>query len=35
MYVLPLMTGMVEKLSGKPCPHGTLFGLIPPTAVRS
>ena len=33
MYVLPLMTGMMEHLSGKPCPHGTLLGLIPPTAV--
>lgn len=33
MYMLPLMGGAVEYLSGKPCPHGTLLGLIPPTAV--
>jgi hypothetical protein len=35
MYMLPLLTGVVEYLSGKPCPHGTLLGLIPPTAVSS
>ena len=35
MYMLPLLTGAVEYLSGKPCPHGTLLGLIPPTAVNS
>jgi hypothetical protein len=28
------MMGAVEYLSGRPCPHGTLLGLIPPTAVR-
>lgn len=33
MYMLPLMSGAVEYLSGKPRPHGTLLGLIPPTAV--
>lgn len=33
MYMLPLMGGAIEYLSGKPCPHGTLLGLIPPTAV--
>ncbi len=35
MYMLPLMTVAMEYLSGRPCPHGTLPGLIPPTAVSS
>ncbi|XP_037030666.1 uncharacterized protein LOC119070430 [Bradysia coprophila] len=33
MYMLPLMSGAVEYLSGRPCPHGTLLGLIPPTCA--
>lgn len=34
MYMLPLVSGMVEYLSGKHRPHGTLLGLLAPTAVR-
>ena len=34
MYMLPLVSGLVEYLSGKPRPHCTLLGLIAPTAVR-
>ncbi|CAF1647142.1 unnamed protein product, partial [Rotaria sordida] len=33
MYMLPLMSGAVEYLSGRHWPHGTLLGLIPPTAA--
>ncbi|UJR20711.1 hypothetical protein I4U23_023832 [Adineta vaga] len=33
MYMLPLTSRIVEYMSGKPCPHGTLLGLIPPTAA--
>jgi hypothetical protein len=33
--MLPLVTGAVEYLSGRPCPHGTVLGLIPPTLVSS
>lgn len=34
MYMLPLVSGMVEYLEGKHRPHGTLLGLLTPTAVR-
>eukprot|EP01113_Clastostelium_recurvatum_P048524 TRINITY_DN8862_c0_g1_i1.p1 TRINITY_DN8862_c0_g1~~TRINITY_DN8862_c0_g1_i1.p1 ORF type:complete len:197 (-),score=26.10 TRINITY_DN8862_c0_g1_i1:39-629(-) len=30
MYVLPVSSGIVDHLVGRPCPHGTLWGLIPP-----
>ncbi|CAF2132737.1 unnamed protein product [Rotaria magnacalcarata] len=33
MYMLPLTSGAVDYLSGKHWPHGTLLGLIPPTAA--
>jgi hypothetical protein len=31
MWTLPITTSIVSSLVGKPIPHGTLFGLIPPT----
>jgi len=34
MYMLPLVSGLVEYSSGKHRPHGTFLGLFVPTAVR-
>eukprot|EP00026_Physarum_polycephalum_P016899 Phypoly_transcript_17937.p1 GENE.Phypoly_transcript_17937~~Phypoly_transcript_17937.p1 ORF type:complete len:115 (+),score=17.32 Phypoly_transcript_17937:311-655(+) len=31
MYVLPMVAAITETVTGRPCPHGTILGLIPPT----
>lgn len=33
MWVLPVTTALVSGLAKRPVPHGTLLGLIPPTAA--